>query len=172
MKIAKPKAGEYTPFAIQYIKLLPDDAPLLNHLADNAKSTVEFLLSLPDEKLDYAYSPGKWTIKEMFVHVADTERIFAYRALCIARGDQSELPGFDENFYAANSLAQKRPAKEILREFVAVRNATLALLAGFDETVFARKGHANGNPLTVRAAAYIIAGHELHHLNVVKERYL
>ncbi len=108
----------------------------------------------------------------MFVHISDTERIFAYRALCFARGEKIDLPGFEEKDYAANSMAQTREAKEILREFVAVRNATLSLLAGFNETVFTKTGTVNGVSTSVRAAAYIIAGHELHHLNVIKERYL
>lgn len=172
MKINKPNAGEYADYAIKYINLVPDDGFLLRHLADNMKSTIEFVLSLPAAKLDYVYAPGKWTIKEIFVHISDAERIFAYRALCIARGEQTDLPGFEENDYAANSLAEKREGKEILREFAAVRNATLALFAGFDETVFAKTGTVNHTPTSVRAIAYGIAGHELHHLNVIKERYL
>lgn len=172
MKIAKPKTGEFAPSTIQYIRLLPDDELVLRHLADNVKSTIEFVLSLPTEKLDYRYAPGKWTIKEMMVHVADTERIFGFRALCFARNEKIDLPGFDENHYAARSNAQTRDIKDILREFVAVRNATLSLFAAFDEKVLTAIGRANRNPTSVRALAYQIAGHELHHRNVIKERYL
>lgn len=171
MKIAKPNADEYAAYTINYIKLVPDDN-LLRHLADNLKATVEFVLGLPADKLAYRYAPGKWTIREVMQHVADTERIFAYRALCFARADKTALQGFDENFYAANSAANERDIKSIMREFVAVRNATISLFDGFDEKVLTRIGTANNNPTSVRALAYQIAGHESHHVNIIKERYL
>lgn len=172
MKIEKPKAGEFTPYTINYIKLLPDDAEVLRHLSENLQTSTDFILSLPPEKLDYVYAPRKWTIREMWLHVADSERVFAYRALCFARGDKTGLPGFEENDYAANSNANARDIRSILREFAAVRQATIALFESFDADILTKIGTANDNPTSVRAVAYQIAGHELHHLNIIKERYL
>lgn len=172
MKIEKPEPGEYTAYTINYIKLLPDDAEVLRHLSENLQTTTDFILSLAPEKLDYVYAPGKWTIREMWLHVADSERVFAYRALCFARGEMQNLPGFEENDFAANSNAKTRDIRSILEEFAAVRRATLALFQSFDASVLTKIGTANNNPTSVRALAYQIAGHELHHLNVIKERYL
>lgn len=172
MKIEKPKAGEFAPYTINYIKLLPDDAEILRHLSENLQTTSDFILSLPPEKLDYVYAPGKWTIREMWLHVVDSERVFAYRALCFARGETVNLPGFEENDYAASSNANARGINNILKEFAAVRSATLALFESFDASVLTKIGTANDNPTSVRALVYQIAGHELHHLNIIKERYL
>ena len=171
-KIQKPKAIEFAPYAIMYVGLLPEDGQVLKHLKDQMKVTKEFFLSLPEEKLSYRYDEGKWTIKEILVHIIDTERIFAYRALRTAREDRAELPGFDQNNYVAHSGTDKRKLKEILREYESVRKATLTLFNGLERKALTRTGVANGNPISVRAAAYIAAGHELHHLNIIKERYL
>ena len=118
------------------------------------------------------YASGNWTLKELIVHVTDTERIFAYRALCIARGEQAMLPGFDENTYAAASNAESRSIESIMAEYNSVRQASIALLAGLSDEVFLNMGNANNIPVSVRALAYQIAGHELHHMNIIKERYL
>lgn len=128
--IAKPQPGEYAPYASMYINLLPDDGLLLKHLRDNLKTTKNFILSLPKEKLTYRYAEGKWTIKEILLHLIDDERIYAYRALRFARNDQTELPGFEQDDYARYSDANARRVKSILQEFTAVRKATLALFAG------------------------------------------
>lgn len=172
MKIEKPKEGEYAPYAIRYIGLLPDDGLVLQHLADNLKATTEFILSLPEEKLTTRYAEGKWTIKEILVHLSDDERIYAYRALRFARHDKTELPGFEQDDYALHSGANGRDIKDILREFAAVRKATISLFEGLSHEALVRAGVADGKVMSVRATAYHIAGHELRHLNIIRERYL
>jgi uncharacterized damage-inducible protein DinB len=171
-KIEKPKDGEFPPYAIMYIKLLPDDGLLLKHLKENFDKTKEFILSLPEEKLTYRYAKNKWTIKEILVHIIDDERIYAYRALCFARNDKTELPGFEQDDYALFSNANERSIENILNEYEAVRNATITLFESFDEAALLRKGIANKNRATVRALGYHLAGHELHHINIIKEKYL
>ena len=171
-KIDKPKEGEYAPHAIMYIGLLPDDGLVLKHLEDNLIATKDFILSLPEEKLTYRYAEGKWTIKEILAHISDDERIYAYRALRFARNDKTELPGFEQDDYAIYSGANERDIKDILEEFTTVRDATISLFDGFNSEAFTRAGVANGNIMSVRAAAYHIAGHELRHMNIIKERYL
>jgi hypothetical protein len=128
--------------------------------------------AVPEEKLSYRYAEGKWTIKEIMAHLIDDERIYAYRALRFARNDQTELPGFDQDDYAIESAANERSLDDLLEEFAAVRRSTIALFNSFDERVWTRSGVASGNVMSVRAAAYHIAGHELRHLNIIKERYL
>ena len=171
-KIEKPGEGEYAPYAIMYIGLLPDDGLVLKHLKDNLKATKNFILSLPEEKLTYRYGEGKWTVKEILAHVSDDERIYAYRALRFARNDKTELPGFEQDDYARWSGANERDIRDILKEFDTVRKATVSLFNSFDGKALVRAGTANGNVMSVRAAAYHIAGHELHHINLIKERYL
>jgi uncharacterized damage-inducible protein DinB len=171
-KIAKPEEGEYTPYTIMYIGLLPDDGRVLQHLRDNLKATTELILSIPEEKLSYRYAEGKWTIKEILAHIVDDERIYAYRALRFARNDRTELPGFEQDDYALHSGANERDVKDILSEFAAVRHATISLFEGLDEKALKRSGVASGNVMSVRAAAYHIAGHELRHVNIIRERYL
>jgi len=171
-KIEKPKAGEYPPYAIMYIGLLPDCDLVLRHLQDNQKTTRDFILSLPEEKFIHRYAEGKWTIKEVLVHIIDDERIYAYRALRFARNDATELPGFEQDDYARHSRANERAIKYILDEYFAVRNSTIALFNGLEEVALTRGGVANNHFVTVRALAYHIAGHEMHHINIIKERYL
>jgi len=171
-KIDKPEPGEFAPDTIKYIGLLPDDGLVLKHLSDNLKATTEFILSLPEEKLRYRYGEGKWTIKEILVHMIDDERIYAYRALRFARNDKTELPGFEQDDYAVHSGANERSIKDILNEFATVRQATISLFEGFDDQALLRAGIADGRIMSVRAAAYHLAGHEMRHLNIIKERYL
>jgi uncharacterized damage-inducible protein DinB len=171
-KIAKPKEGEFPPYAIMYITLLPDDGRVLEHLKDQFESTKVLVLSLPEEKLNYRYAEGKWTIKEILLHIIDTERIFAYRALRFARNDMTELPGYEQDDYTPYSGATGRDLTSIFEEYEAVRNATITLFNGFEEEAYTRLGVANKHTVSVRALAYQIAGHELHHINIIKERYL
>jgi len=169
--ISRPVPGEYAPYAISYIRLVPDER-VLYHLQQNNKAVNELIGAQPEEVLSKGYAPGKWRLKELIVHVTDTERIFAYRALCIARGEQAMLPGFDENTYAAAANAQSRSIESIMAEYNSVRQASIALLAGLSDEVFLNMGNANNIPVSVRALAYQITGHELHHMNIIKERYL
>src|SRR5215510_9802649 len=123
--IEKPKDGEFPPYAIMYIQLLPDDGLLLKHLQDNFIATKKLILSLPGEKLNYRYAENKWTIKEILVHIIDDERIYSYRALRFARNDKTELPGFEQDDYARYSQADDRTMENIFEEYEAVRNATI-----------------------------------------------
>jgi uncharacterized damage-inducible protein DinB len=171
-RIEKPKEGEYPPYAVIYIGLLPDDGLVLSHLGENLKATTDLIHALPEERLAFRYAEGKWTVKEILAHVIDDERIYAYRALRFARNDGTELPGFEQDAYALHSGANGRSVESLLEEFAAVRRATIALFDGLDDEALARSGVADGNRVTVRALAYHIAGHELRHVNVIKERYL
>jgi uncharacterized damage-inducible protein DinB len=171
-KIQKPLQGEYNPYAIMYIKLLREDGQVLKHLKENFKMVKEFIESLPPEKLSYRYAENKWTIKEILVHIMDDERIYAYRALRIARNDKTPLPGFEQDDYVPFSRANKRSLSSIFREYKTIRLATLSLFTSFNKEDLLRTGTANDHPVSVRALAYHIAGHELHHLNIIKERYL
>ncbi len=127
--------------------------------------------TLTDEKALYRYEPEKWSVKELLVHVTDSERIFAYRALCIARGDETPLPGFDEKTYAAASMADRRPLAHILGELRALRAATIALFESLDAEALERRGVANARVVSARALAWVIAGHFAHHMRVLSERY-
>lgn len=172
--IPKPQTGEYPPYAEMYMKLLPDDGRVLQCLYDNFYVVKDFMYALPHEQLLYRYAPGKWSIKETLVHIVDDERIFAYRALRFARNEQQNLIGFDQDAYALYSDADNRELDNIFEEYEAVRRATIALFNGLPEAALIRMGKGTGtfNNATVRALAYHIAGHELHHLNLVKNLYV
>jgi uncharacterized damage-inducible protein DinB len=170
--IQKPEPGEYDPYAIMYIKLLPDDGMILQHLYTNRKEIDALLIRLTEEQWLHRYAEGKWTIKEILLHIIDDERIFAYRALCIARGDTTPLPGFDQDPYVVTSRANERSVGSLLEEYASVRNATLTLFGNLPDDVWLRRGTANDHTVTVRALLYHLAGHELHHLNIIREKYL
>jgi uncharacterized damage-inducible protein DinB len=171
-RIAKPEEGEYAPYAFQYIGLLPDDGLVLEHMLENLEATQELLRSLPEERLLHRYADGKWTIKEIVLHLADDERIYAYRALRFARNDRTELPGFDQDDYTRYAAANDRTLEDLLGELVTVRAATLSLFGGLADEALTRAGVASGNAMSVRAIAYHIAGHEVRHMNIVRGRYL
>jgi len=172
MLISKPGADEYPAYAAAYIKWLPDDGRILEHMKDQAGKTEELVSGIPDEKWSYVYAPGKWTIKEVLVHIIDDERIYAYRALRIGRGDTTPLPGFEQDNYVPYSRANERSVNSILKEYTTVRKATLSLFRSFSEEDFLRRGTADGSAMSARALLYHLAGHELHHLHIIKERYL
>lgn len=171
-RIEKPATSEYAPYAERYIGLLPDDGLVLMHLKENLKATKEFILSLPEVKLNFRYAEGKWTIKEILVHLSDDERIYAYRALRFARRDPTELPGFEQDDYAQHSNANGRKVRAILSELATVRRATISLFESFDDQALMRTGVADGTHVSVRALAYHIAGHELRHIRIIKGLYL
>jgi len=172
--IPKPNPREYPAYAEMYMKLLPDDGKILQRLQANFVSVKNLIYSLPEQKLFYRYAPGKWSIKEVLVHIVDDERIFAYRALRFARNEKSGLIGFDQDAYVEYSEADERDLDNIFEEYELVRKSTIALFNGLPESSLTRMGHGTGtfNDATVRALAYHIAGHELHHLNLIKDRYL
>jgi uncharacterized damage-inducible protein DinB len=170
-KIPKPESGEFAPYASMYIDLLPDDGLILGHLQNNLDVMKATVGALPEAKLVTPWAEGEWTVKEILVHIIDDERIYVYRALRSARGDTAELPGFDQELFAAESFANQRGLDGILEEYTAVRAATITLFKNLDESVFTRASVANGHAMSVRAAVYHIAGHELHHLNSIREHY-
>ncbi|MGH1366582.1 MAG: DinB family protein [Calditrichia bacterium] len=177
-KIKKPIPGEYPEYSRIYLDLLEDDGNILDQLWNNFLMIKQFIYDLPEEKLTYRYAEGKWTIKEILVHLIDDERIFAYRALRYARNDSTPLHGFEENHYATFSGANERSLESIFEEYEAVRKATITLFQYLPEEAFMRSGagiDTDGsvvNERTVRGLAWHIAGHELRHFNVIKERYL
>ena len=138
----------------------------------NTETALQFFRSIPEAKWGHRYAEGKWSIREMLQHIIDTERIFAYRALCFARGETLSLPGFEEDAYAAASKADKRSANDLISEFATVRLSIEQLFASFDEEQLAAVGTANNNPVSVNAIGFIIPGHVQHHINILKERYL
>jgi uncharacterized damage-inducible protein DinB len=172
--IPKPTKDEYPPYSVIYMELLNDDGHVLQHMKDNFIKIKEFIYSLPEEVLLYRYAEGKWSIKEILVHIIDDERIFAYRALRYARFDTTPLHGFEQDEYALYSEANERSLENIFTEYEAVRNSTIAMFNGFPEEAFMRSGSSTGNinSRTVRALAYHLAGHELRHIKIIKERYL
>ena len=170
--IEKPADEEYPAYAHIYIDLLPNDGLILKHLQENVKATQQFVASIPKDRLLHRYAEGKWTIKEILQHVVDDECIYLYRALRFARNDTTELPGFDQDHYARYSGANVREVGDILHEFRLVRELTVAFFNSLDDAALMRSGVADGNRASVRALAYHIAGHELRHRNIIKERYL
>ncbi len=170
--IEKPQPHEYPGYANTYIDLLPPNVEILQHMEASLISNTKFLNSIPKSRLMHRYAEGKWTIKEVIAHLIDDERIYVYRALRFARNDSTELPGFDQDPYAAHSNANNRELKDLLEEYAAVRKSTLAFFNSLDDAALARSGVANGNRSTVRAYPFHIAGHELHHINLIKQRYL
>ena len=177
-KIERPEKNEYPSYSQHYFDLIKTDFNILQELHDNYFKLKEFIYSLPEDKLLYKYDINKWTIKEILVHNIDDERIFSYRALRYARNDNTALHGFEENDYAKNSNANSRNLDDIFEEYWSVRLATILLFQNLPEESFFRRGSGidtNGeikNERTVRAFAYHIAGHELNHIKVIKERYL
>lgn len=171
LNFPRPENSTLSSYQQRYAALVPGE-DLLSILSSNANSTVGLLRSLSAEKLNYRYAPGKWSIPEILVHIIDAERIFAYRMLCFSRGEKNVLPGFDENEYATESGAAARNINDIIEEYTSVRQATLTLLKSFSEKQFMRKGKANNNDSSVQILAYMLAGHEIHHINVIKGKYL
>jgi hypothetical protein len=168
--IARPEPGEYAPYYERYVSLIPG-TDILGTL-DAQRRQMMLLLSGRDERDgDFRYAPEKWNAKEVLGHVCDTERIFAYRALRISRGDQTPLAGFEQDDYVRNGPFAKAPLGEIIEDYIAVRRATLTLLRNLDEAAWARRGNASKNEVTVRALAYMIAGHEVHHRRILEEKY-
>ena len=176
--IQKPNTQEYPQYSSIYMDLLQDDGKVLEHLWNNFLTIKTFIYALPEKTLLYRYAPNKWTIKEILVHLIDDERIFSYRALRYARNDNTPLHGFDQDRYARYSNANKRSLDSIFEEYEFVRKATLLLFNNLPENSFMRKGNGidyDGSVIkerTVRALAYHIAGHELRHFNIIKERYV
>lgn len=171
MRIHDLNDTEYHSYYAHYINLA-SDYNLPNGLDLSGVNTIKFLESINPEKFDYKYAEGKWTIKELLLHIIDTERIFAYRALRIARNDNTPLSGFEQDDYVASSNANTRSTQSLIEEYKSVREATLTLFKSFDNDDLKRLGTASNAPISVRALGFIMIGHEIHHCNIIKERYL
>ena len=166
----RPGVDEYAPYYAKYIDLVPED-PIRMRLSAQQRDFCALLRSLDESVGEHAYAPEKWTVSEVIGHLCDVERVFSYRALRFARGDTTDLPGFDENIYVPAGNFRERTLKSLTEEWLTVRIATLALLDGLPEEAWLRRGTANGQPVSVRGLAWIIAGHELHHRALLHERY-
>jgi uncharacterized damage-inducible protein DinB len=167
----RPNSDEYPPTAEQYIRLVPNGnlMELLQHQHDQSLS---LLKNLSEEQAAYRYAVGKWSLKTVVGHIADVERLWSYRVLRIARGDARELPGYDRDIFAELAALDDVTLPTVLGDFSAVRKATLSLIGNLREEALLRQGEFYGHPLSVRAAVFIIVGHEIHHMNVIRAKYL
>ncbi|SHM72300.1 DinB family protein [Polaribacter sp. KT 15] len=165
--------SEYAPYFEQYMQLVSvKEMSIIDNLEASQKEFHNLLDNLPVEKHNYAYDEGKWTLKELIQHVIDTERVFCYRALCFARNDKTELPGFDQDIFVDNDNANDRYFYELLSEMNVLRKSTIQMFKSFTSEALLRKGIASKNSISVRALGYLFSGHQLHHVNIIKERYL
>lgn len=167
---ARPGSGEFGEFYAGYVAAVPL-GDIRETLTRQAESLGDFFGGIPEELSGFAYAPGKWTIREVVAHLADGERVFAYRALRFGRGDRTALPGFDQDLWVPQSHAGSRPWPELVADFAAVRAASLHLFRSFAPADWERRGEASGFEVSVRAIAWILAGHELHHRRILVERY-
>ena len=170
LEIPRPQPGEYAPYYERYISLVPGN-DILTTLDDQRRQTMLMLSGRDERDGDYRYAPEKWTAKQVIGHINDTERIFAYRALRISRGDQTAIEGFEQDDYVRNGPFANRPLSDLVEDYIAVRRASLSLFRNLDEAAWSRRGSANKNEVTVRALAYIISGHELHHRRILEDKY-
>jgi hypothetical protein len=166
-----PQKDEYPAYYHTYVDTVPD-GDIIKILKKQSDQIYKLLQNVSKKISLFRYSPGKWSVREIIGHMIDTERIFAYRALRFARNDQNDLPGFDENEYVRQSIYNDIKLKELVDEFCALRKSNTMMFKNFSDEITQRKGRANGNSFTVRAMAYIMAGHVNHHLGIIKERYL
>lgn len=167
----RPENSEYPGYYEPFIGLTKT-SDIVKELETEGESIYRFINEIPETKGNYAYAAAKWSIKEVLIHLIDTERIFNYRALCFSRNEKIALPGYDENEFVDNSNAAERSLSSLAEEFYAVRKSTIQLYTNFNDEMMNRHGVANENTLSVRAIAHITCGHALHHINIIKERYL
>lgn len=168
--INRPQPDEYPPFASVYVGHV-ETTDVIGLLTEQRDSTFHLFSNMSEEQAMHAYAPGKWTLKQVLGHMIDTERTFAYRAFVFSRNN-IELPGFDQDIYVNNTDFNSRTIQDLALEFAAVRESNLYLYRSFTEDQLLRKGVASGNPVSVRGLVYMTAGHELHHLKLIRERYL
>jgi DinB superfamily len=168
----KPSPGDYNPYYNTYISELLNEDDIVKFLNKQKEETISFLGSIPADKAAYSYAPGKWTIKEVVGHIIDTERIMAYRALCIARNEKIPLPGFEQDDYVNEAGFKNRKFDNLIDEFKKVREANLLLFNSFSDDMLRRRGVASNSEVTVLALLYIIAGHARHHVKILRDKYL
>ncbi len=169
--ISRPDLTEHVPYYSRYIDLVRGD-DILKTLSVQIDGSLALLRSIPSSKSAHRYAPEKWTVNEVVGHVIDSERVFAYRALTFARNDKSSLPGFEQDDWIRDSSFSSLPLAELTSEFEGVRRANIYLFQHLSREAWMRRGKANNAEVSVRALAFIIAGHELHHMNVLKSKYL
>ncbi len=168
--MSRPNNSDFPDYFAGYISKVTEE-DLLNAFINQLPVVRELLSSVTEQQSKFAYAPGKWTIKEMMQHIIDAERIFAYRAVCIARKEQASLPSFDENEYANNADANRRTWLSLCNEFMNARRSTQDLFESFTDDMLQQKGSANNREITVLSLGFIAVGHLYHHMNVLKERY-
>jgi DinB superfamily len=168
--IERPTESEYAPFYAGYVSKVPS-GDVLEMLESQRSQILALAATVPAERETFRYAPGKWTVREVFGHLGDAERVFGYRAFCISRGDQTPLPGFDEQEYVAASGFNSRALSSLAQELALLRESNLAFLRHLGAEEWQRTGVANANPISVRALAFIMVGHVNHHLGVLRERY-
>lgn len=171
LALNRPDETEYLSYYGRYVSLVAD-GDILSVLSRQSDDTLALLKSIPESQAAFRYAPDKWSIKEVVGHMIDTERIFAYRALRFARNDRTPLPGYEQDDYIRHGSFDEYPLEDLSAEFESVRRSTLFLFKHLEEAAWMRRGAANGSEVSVRALAYIIAGHELHHREVLRSRYL
>ncbi len=169
--MARPVPSDYPVFYETYIKLVSEE-DLVQTMRLSLSEIVDLLEGIAPDKAEYRYAEGKWTVKELLQHIIDTERIFSYRGLCFARGEQQSLPGFDENAYAQHADVSGKTLKDLKEELLIVRESVFMMYRGFTPEMLNRKGISNNKQVTVNAIGYMIIGHVRHHFNILKERYL
>ncbi len=167
----KPALTEHAPGYSKVIELVAD-GDIIQTLEQQIENTLSLLRTVSTDKANFRYAPDKWSVKEVLGHLIDSERIFSYRALRFARNDQTPLPGYEQDDYVREGGFDSRNLAELAEEFATLRRATIQLLRSLNETQWLRHGKANENEVSVRALAYIIAGHELHHIDILRSRYL
>ena len=167
----RPQAGEYNSYYQRYIDLATEE-DIVAALDAQAHETATLLGGLSEQQAAHRYEPDKWSVKQLVGHVIDGERIFAYRALRIARGDTTPLPGFEQDPYVANAASDDRLIADLAEELAAVRKANVLMLRALPEEAWSRAGTASDSPVSVRALAFILLGHERHHIRILRERYL
>jgi len=171
LAIAPPQANEYNEYYSRYISLVPKQDVLLT-LERQLPDTVKLLRGIGEDRAGYRYAPDKWSIKQVVGHLSDTERVFAYRALRISRNDPTPIEGFEQDDYVRYGPFENCRLADLVSEFEHIRHATLDLFRKLDPDAWTRRGVANKNEVSVRAIAYILAGHELHHRKILQEKYL
>lgn len=169
--LSRPGRGEHAEYYERYVDMVPD-GDIAVTLRDQLGITVDLLRSIPEERETFRYAPDKWTLREVIGHLIDSERMFAFRALAMAREDGVDLPGMDQDAWSAHSNAGERPLSDLVDEWIAVRRANVHLFASFPPEAGERTGRASGNDFTVRSFAWIIAGHELWHRELIRRDYL
>lgn len=170
MITGRPAESEYAPFYAGYVSLVPED-DIVAALREQTAEITAIARGIPPERETFRYAPEKWSLRELFGHMVDAERVFGYRLFCISRGEEQPLPGFDEKSYVARSDYDGRPLPDIVEELVLVRDANLSIVERLDERTVHRAGVANGVSITVRALLFVLTGHVRHHLKVLEERY-